>query len=307
MRIMILIAVLLLLIPTLLLTWLWRARFRSRAEWLLGVLLVGAYVLFFFLAGRWDFFSYYLRFLIPLLFLAAAYRSFRRMQPAPTLRRLSISEWFGVIGRALLLGLLAWACVRAIGGRSHPEAAVDLAFPLRHGTYYVGGGGNARLINNHQAYPPQRFALDVLKLNPLGMAARGLAPRELERYSIFGDTLYSPCTGRVMVARDGLPDLPPPERDGENLAGNHVVIACQGVKVLLAHLQQGSVAVMEGEEVAVGQRLGRVGNSGNTTQPHLHIHAERGGTASSILDGEGVPIRFDGRFLVRNSLVRRRS
>ncbi|MGI9182408.1 MAG: hypothetical protein ACR2H9_18165 [Longimicrobiaceae bacterium] len=53
--------------------------------------------------------------------------------------------------------------------------------------------------------------------------------------------------------------------------------------------------------------LGRVGNSGNTTQPHLHIHGERGGTATSILDGEGVPIRFDGHFLVRNSLVRRRS
>jgi murein DD-endopeptidase MepM/ murein hydrolase activator NlpD len=48
--------------------------------------------------------------------------------------------------------------------------------------------------------------------------------------------------------------------------------------------------------VKEGQRIGRVGNSGNTSEPHLHIHAER--------DGAGVPLRFDGRFPVRNDLVR---
>jgi murein DD-endopeptidase MepM/ murein hydrolase activator NlpD len=54
--------------------------------------------------------------------------------------------------------------------------------------------------------------------------------------------------------------------------------------------------------VQVGDMLGQVGNSGNTSQPHLHLHAERGGAADQILTGEGVPIEFEGRFLVRNSL-----
>lgn len=50
-----------------------------------------------------------------------------------------------------------------------------------------------------------------------------------------------------------------------------------------------------GENLQKGQKIGLVGNSGNTTEPHLHMHAEK--------DGVGVPIQFDGRFLVRNSLV----
>ncbi len=101
---------------------------------------------------------------------------------------------------------------------------------------------------------------------------------------------------------DGLPDLVPPEKDTDNLAGNHVVLACEGVEVILAHLKQGSVAVTSGMRVNEGDVLGQVGNSGDTSQPHLHLHAERGGEPGEILNGEGVPIELGGRFLVRNSL-----
>jgi murein DD-endopeptidase MepM/ murein hydrolase activator NlpD len=144
--------------------------------------------------------------------------------------------------------------------------------------------------------------LDIVKLNALGNRARGIAPADLEKYAIFGVPVYSPCEGTVVRAEDGHPDLAPPERDREHLAGNHVVIRTGDVKVLLAHLEKGSVAVKTGDEVVPGQEIGRVGNSGNTSQPHLHIHAERGGSPDSILDGQGVPMRFGDRFLVRNSL-----
>jgi murein DD-endopeptidase MepM/ murein hydrolase activator NlpD len=62
--------------------------------------------------------------------------------------------------------------------------------------------------------------------------------------------------------------------------------------------------VTPGTGVEEGDVLGQVGNSGTTSQPHLHLHAERGGTPNEILNGEGVPIELDGRFLVRNSLFR---
>lgn len=83
-----------------------------------------------------------------------------------------------------------------------------------------------------------------------------------------------------------------------------MVIRCakQAVDVLLAHMMNGSVAVKVGQNVEVGQFLGRVGNSGNSSEPHLHIHAVKAGSGS-VLDGEGVSVRFDGRFLVRNSLI----
>ena len=58
-----------------------------------------------------------------------------------------------------------------------------------------------------------------------------------------------------------------------------------------------------GDSVAAGQALGRVGNSGNSSEPHLHIHAVRAGTGSA-LDGEAVALTFGGRFPVRGSIIR---
>ncbi len=53
--------------------------------------------------------------------------------------------------------------------------------------------------------------------------------------------------------------------------------------------------VDKGDKVQTGKRIGLVGNSGNTSEPHVHIHAEK--------DGKGVPIEFNGSFPVRNSLI----
>jgi murein DD-endopeptidase MepM/ murein hydrolase activator NlpD len=75
--------------------------------------------------------------------------------------------------------------------------------------------------------------------------------------------------------------------------------------VAVAHLLRGSVTVNAGELIKTGQAIAKIGNSGNTSEPHLHIHARKPSTSSSILGGEGVPIVFEGRFLVRNSLVYR--
>ena len=63
------------LLPTFLLVCLWREKYGSWTEWLLNVLAVGATLIFVFLTARWDFTSYYLRFLLPVLLAAAAYNS----------------------------------------------------------------------------------------------------------------------------------------------------------------------------------------------------------------------------------------
>jgi murein DD-endopeptidase MepM/ murein hydrolase activator NlpD len=123
----------------------------------------------------------------------------------------------------------------------------------------------------------------------------------VNRYVIFSSDIYSPCNGTVIEAVDGLPDLVPPETDRENLAGNHVVISCNGINVLLAHIQSGSVAVQVGDMVTTDQVVGRVGNSGNTSEPHLHIHAVASGS-ENVLDGDGVPILFEDKFPVRNTV-----
>ncbi len=77
---------------------------------------------------------------------------------------------------------------------------------------------------------------------------------------------------------------------------------CDRADVLLAHLQRGSLTVRAGETVEVGQAIAKIGHSGNTTEPHLHIHARKENTGKSLLDGEAMPITFSNRFLARNSL-----
>ncbi|MGH8639270.1 MAG: M23 family metallopeptidase, partial [Burkholderiales bacterium] len=141
------------------------------------------------------------------------------------------------------------------------------------------------------------YALDIDRLNRWGMIADGILPKELSRYAIFGTRVVSPCDGEVKAAVDGLPDLIPPETDRKNSKGNHVLIRCPklNVDVLLAHLQRGSLERRAGERVVRGQTLELVGNSGNTSRPHLHLQASR--------DGEGIAMTFNGRFLARNALV----
>jgi len=91
----------------------------------------------------------------------------------------------------------------------------------------------------------------------------------------------------------------PPDRDRSNARGNHVAIACAGIRVELAHLKKGSVRPRVGAQVQVGDHLGQVGNSGNTTEPHLHIHGVQPAT------GLGIPITFNGSAPVRNTVFER--
>ena len=76
-------------------------------------------------------------------------------------------------------------------------------------------------------------------------------------------------------------------------AGNHVIIdQGEGVYALLGHLQRGSIAVEEGERVRAGQRLGACGNSGASSEPHVHFHLQDRGTFGP--PARGVPAVFSG-------------
>jgi murein DD-endopeptidase MepM/ murein hydrolase activator NlpD len=74
------------------------------------------------------------------------------------------------------------------------------------------------------------------------------------------------------------------------IGGNQVNLDLgHGLHAFYAHLQPGSLRVKTGDHVKRGQVLGRLGNSGNSTAPHLHFHVARGIT---ILDAEGVPFVY---------------
>lgn len=266
----------------------------SKAGWLIMVVEAGVIVSLVLVVGRWDIAGYYTRFVLLTLLLAAVAWSFHPHWSRPW--RPAAGFWRRYRGTALSLALFTAALLYVVSGMVPPSGAQPLEFPLKDGRFVVAQGGGVPLLNHHAGHPEQRFATDITAIYPNGFRARGLLPDELENYAIFGAPVVSPCAGEVVAARDDLPDLIPPERDRENVRGNHVILTCGDLNVELAHFMQDSVSVATGDRVAVGDPLGRVGNSGNTTEPHLHVHAVDPGT------GLGVPMTFDGRYPVRNSV-----
>ena len=272
---------------------LWDTTGQDRVTWLAALLVAGTYVAFLYLAGAWSWFGSLVRHLIPAVLLATVWMSYLRTNPDATPISFLSLEFLLSLSIAAVLAVFTGMARRA---RNAPAPGLDLRFPLRGGTFHVGQGGASAIVNHHFAHPSQRYALDIVKLYRSGVRALGLYPGEPDQFAIWEAEVVSPCEGVVREVVDGLPDHAPPARDPGHPAGNHIVLDCDGATVILAHLQEGSICVRRGDSVQAGQMLGRVGNSGNTTEPHLHVHAERGGS--------GIPMRFDGRFLVRNDVVR---
>jgi len=295
----------LLVVPGAFIFALWRGKEADRCRWLLKALYTGVLVAYIIKLGRWDFLSFYVRYLMALAWAAAALKSYLAVRTAPFIASDKPKrQWLAYAASVTLLlffsGFLGWAW------RAHvypKNEAVDLSFPLHDVWAYVGQGGNSTSLNYHNDSHAQRYALDIVALNAFGVRARGLNPQELTRYVIYGAPVHSPCDGSVAAAVDGFVDQTPPNSDRDNVAGNHVVISCDGLLVLLAHLQPGSIHVREGQSVSRGTVVGLVGNSGNTSEPHLHVHAVRAGSGG-VLKGSGVPLTFAGRFPVRNSTFR---
>ncbi len=85
--------------------------------------------------------------------------------------------------------------------------------------------------------------------------------------------MFAPCSGGIVQAIDGFPDLKIPQIDMVNRAGNHVILRCGNTDVLLAHFRLQSLSVQVGMTVKVGDRIAKVGNSGASDELHLHISA----------------------------------
>jgi hypothetical protein len=278
------------------LAWLLGGGYGSRLRWAVRALACTGVVVFAFLAGSWAFTSVYLRYVALGLLAAVLVLSYRRMQRGD--RRAATHT--GLNAAAALLVFFLFSALNALALTSYcpSGATLDVAFPLRSGTYAVLQGGASAVTNPFHWFYGSRLAMDIVKLNAFGNRAAGIAPRALPDYAIFGDKLYSPCQGGVDEVRDGLPDNPPGNPDLEHSAGNYIILNCAGVAIIMAHLKRGSVGVTPGENLTVGQPLAEIGNSGNTLEPHLHIEARQ--------DGREVTLTFNGRPLSANSAVRAR-
>lgn len=273
--------------------WILSARSANRSRWLVDVAAGASIAAFAYLAGPWAFTSYYLRYALLGIVALLSVLSWRRRISADTVH--SGHSAGGLVTSASLLVIFTALNASALAARAGVRESIDLSFPLSAGTYYVMQGGDNWVTNPFHTLAGTRLALDIVRLNGFGNRALGPAPRALEDYEIFRDTIHSPCTGTVVAVRDDVPDHAPGEADMERPAGNHVVVKCGEVDVLMAHMKQNSIMIAAGDVVSLGQPLGQVGNSGNTLEPHLHIEAHKKGADLELL--------FDGRRLSLNSVV----
>ncbi|WP_152192473.1 M23 family metallopeptidase [Georgenia satyanarayanai] len=188
---------------------------------------------------------------------------------------------------------------------------VELDPPLRGRWVVVNGPGTAVPSHGVKAYG-QAYAVDVLQ--PAHDAPTsvgwGLRARRPQTYPSFGEPVLAMAAGVVVRAHDSQRDhgardtwpllvwMMTAEGFLRDLAGvgrilgNHVVVRHDdGAYATYAHLRRGSVTVAEGERVAAGQRLAEVGNTGNTSEPHLHVQVTDRARPTAAA---GVPMRWRG-------------
>jgi hypothetical protein len=189
------------------------------------------------------------------------------------------------------------------------DLATSAAPPLVLGPPLAGGGwvcenGPATLSGHRRAVvwlrgaprAAQRFAVDFFRADDAGRTWTGDRRVNASHFAFDAEVL-AVADARVAVAVDGIPDNTPDpqeravEMSRGTVAGNHVVLDLGGGRfAMYAHLRQGTVAVREGDLVRRGRVLARLGNSGNSTEPHLHFHVADG---PSPVDASGLPFVFD--------------
>jgi murein DD-endopeptidase MepM/ murein hydrolase activator NlpD len=194
-------------------------------------------------------------------------------------------------------------------------------FPLR-GVWYVGWG--ASFHTGHRWAVPEEFALDIAKIGEGGLSHKGDGTR-FDDYYAYGADVLAAADGRVISAANDQPeDASAMQRPNETqqayfarlqkeqggrlekgrtaITGNYVMIDHgKNEYSLYAHLQPGSVRVHVGDQVKAGNVIGKLGSSGNSTEPHLHFHVC---DKPDPLICAGVPVNFSNATIQWTDLPR---
>ena len=297
-------------IPLFILVALFRNQPKSKVGFFLGKIFQFSCLLFLFQWGQYPMVgSYYFRYAILVIVFLVFLIGWRKWTPALPLLPKTWKTWAISCLLILITPLLLYLNFQAFRGvQSYNETVTDLDFPLKQGTYYVSSGGTTAVANNHfRNYPnSQQYAIDINQINRLGSVSGNVISNSTDRHVIFGQAVYSPCSGVVRYSENDVPDNTATSMivDHESGRGNYVDLECDGFIISMSHFMKGSVRVISGVRVERGQHLAQVGNSGFSQEPHLHIQAARYAADSTLI---GVPVTFEDRWLVRNDLVVKKS
>lgn len=218
--------------------------------------------------------------------------------------------FMGVV--AVIVGFVALMVLIGVAPRNDALGPVDLAPPVR-GTWVSMNGPGQQLPSHGTRTRGQYGAIDVAGVSSattprlVRFARRSSRPEE---FPWFGEPIVSMAAGTVVRVRDGQRDhrarntwqglaymmlvegLVREMAGSSRILGNHVVVDHgDGTFAVYAHVRRGSATVAEGARVDVGQQLGEIGNTGNTSMPHLHVQLM---DRASVDAAAGVVMRWPG-------------
>lgn len=199
-------------------------------------------------------------------------------------------------------------------------APLDLTYPFA-GRWLVQNSPADRVPSHGTTAFATAYSIDFVPVDERGRTAPVrlvslVRPEPPERFPGFGRPVLAPVDGEVVATHDaepdhaayrGIPSIGYAVTQGQRVAqgwvaltGNHVFVRSEaGPVVALCHLQRGSVAVRVGQRVRAGDVVGRCGNSGNSTEPHVHVQAI---DRLDVATAQAVPVTFEGG-LPRNGSV----
>jgi biotin carboxyl carrier protein len=191
------------------------------------------------------------------------------------------------------------------------DVTTTIASPLRGKNWLAAGAPSntsdhrlAIVVIDGTPHIAQRYAIDWVQIDEKGSTYKGAA-KDNRNYYCYGAEALAAADATVVEVKDGIPENTPGEASHaveitlDTVAGNHVNLDLGGgVFAMYAHFQPGSIRVKVGDKVSRGQVLGLVGNSGNSSEPHLHFQLM---DRNSPLGSEGLPYKMEFRLTGHSS------
>lgn len=193
-----------------------------------------------------------------------------------------------------IIGLLFMPHKELIPVPERHQTALGLPFK---GEWFVFWGGDTKELNQHHGVPNQSFGFDFVVTDSTGETHKSDAKGN-EDFFAFGQPVVAPADGTVTDVITGVRDNVPGSMNPYSALGNAVIIEHREHEVsVLGHFKQGSICVKPGDNVKRGQVLGLCGNSGNSSEPHIHFHLQN---TPIIQDGTGIRCMFDRVTVLRD-------
>jgi hypothetical protein len=187
--------------------------------------------------------------------------------------------------------------------RDPEKHQTQLSLPFKD-RWLVFWGGDTRELNHHHDVSNQCFAFDLVGVGEDGKTRQGDGTRNEDFYA-FGREVLAPADGAVIQVIEGVRDNTPGSMNPYSAVGNCVMIQHREDEVsVLAHFKQGSIIVKVGDQVKRGQLLGQCGNSGNSSEPHIHYHLQN---SPVLQDGLGIKCVFQKLVLTKDGKTETRT